>query len=377
MVATHCLDVTQPADHRGLRHDLFEPGPVVVRLHGLAASPDPEQALSAALEQVSIYASDQYIDPSAIAIGVDAGPVCPRYAWQQRGALLGHGPLIIFLADDFVDPLSANGRRHDVWRAIWSLRTYSQTYVAYGNWVTSPSPALLAEKADAVQLPNLLQVPAGTAWCSVDVALNECTVRKGQVDEDELQQRLVEAIDSADREHDTRRWPTPTIQNDSIMNRRLAIVLSGVGDLVDACGWDPQAFNTLSTLNALLAALKREALKHSTTIARARGHCPSLAAIGWSADVKWQSKWQQLLSQNTVAHRNLIVMSPETVLPRGTPVRPEYADLLPLLTHSDASQAVPIAGIAGWNFNDFKHFHSRAWAVLDRRTGQSLIAETG
>lgn len=375
MVAVHRWDVSQEADHRGLQHALYLPHPLSVRLTGFATAADSRQTLERALRVVAETANQQFADTKQIVIGIDADGICPRYAWQRRVALLGAGSMVFFLSDAFVDPLSANGERRETWHALWSLRDEPQIRIAYANWVTSPSPVLMAEKANAVLPPSYLQIPDDSAWCSTTIDLSNC-VQRQRVVMSTIDEQLQAAITSSDRAHDLSRWTSPRMREDSLINRRLAIHLKGIGDLVRLLRWDPQALATLRSLHNLLASIKQRASSHSAAIARRRGSLPCIAAPGMRSGSQWMLKWREALAGRELAHRNLLVIAPEAILPTESRSVRRYHDLLPVLAHTDACTAPPVALSSTWNFNDFKQFHSRAWAVLDRRCGNSSIAET-
>jgi hypothetical protein len=67
-------------------------------------------------------------------------------------------------------------------------------------------------------------------------------------------------------------------------------------------------------------------------------------------------------------------MSPYAVLPEGGDVEAGFTDLLPVLAHADAYAFAGQPPLSGWNIKAFRNFHSRAWAIMQRRNARSLIA---
>jgi hypothetical protein len=129
-----------------------------------------------------------------------------------------------------------------------------------------------------------------------------------------------------------------------------------------------------------IAARIREVLKdESAKLAALSGPLPALSpadlTTGWlsgSGRELWQNAWQDALRKSAVRHRNLVVMSPASVLPAGAD--PRYADLLPVIAHADAwyfGSPVVLAhgGPAAW-----RAFHRRARAVIQGTTADSFVA---
>ena len=74
-------------------------------------------------------------------------------------------------------------------------------------------------------------------------------------------------------------------------------------------------------------------------------------------------------------HRNLLAMSPASVLPARARFDRASFELLPLLEHADAWCIPPASLQAELNLNEFRELHRRSWAVLQRRNGRRLVAE--
>jgi hypothetical protein len=88
----------------------------------------------------------------------------------------------------------------------------------------------------------------------------------------------------------------------------------------------------------------------------------------------WSERWQNAMVTAQVRHRNLLVMSPYSVLPRQGSISRDYVDLLPLIAHSDALSFACPPIFPGWTAAEFTAFHRRAWAVIQRRNAASFIA---
>ena len=75
-----------------------------------------------------------------------------------------------------------------------------------------------------------------------------------------------------------------------------------------------------------------------------------------------------------VRHRNLLAISPYSVLPSQSACDPAYADLLPLLAIADAWAFSGGHRFEGWNLSQFKHFHTRARAIIQASQATTRIA---
>ncbi len=376
MAATQVWDVSSDAGQRSVQHAMLASRRLSLRLTGLQSSSDPLTDIDRSLQSVAASAAARYLDPSLIAISVDAGTVCPRRVWALRRQRLGNGPLIFFLADALMIPGRRDPQRDVTWQSLWSLRHDASVFLAYANWVTSSAPMLFAEKATTVQWPGLLQVPAHSAWTEAELSLADCVNAEGGIAVSRMDQAVSDAMRVADRAHDRRRWPSVQQRQDAMMNRRLAIRLRGVGDLVMRLGWNPAAWSTLSAMDPLMAALKQRLIDTSVALGANRGGLPALTAPVAPSCPAWLSHWHSAAAAPAVGHRNLLVMGVDTVLPAAGRFPFAVADLLPLLSYADACAVSPVSALRHWNFNEFKQFHARAWAVLDRKSDDSLIAET-
>jgi hypothetical protein len=226
-----------------------------------------------------------------------------------------------------------------------------------------------------------LQAPVETAWLPMDLDLADFTDGNGRVQWEALQRALEQAIDIGDRIYDHLHWPLPQQRSDAWQNRRLAISVSGIGDLVLERGADPADLRCLQWIDGTIARVHALLWNRSRALAQRTEPLPALLceapAVRWDCDVKksnWDLRWRRAVASSAVRHRNLLVMSPYSVLPARAESAAGFADLLPVLHHADAfSFACPrVQGFR--NCDEFANFHRRAWAVMQRRNAASLVA---
>lgn len=268
------------------------------------------------------------------------------------------------------------------WGALWELRTAPGVNTAFGERVMSQCPLLSAERGRAIVSPIGLQAPADSAWVCMGIDLARFLRHDGVIDAPVLKRCLETCVDVGEALHDTLAWPTADMQHDAWLNRRLAIVFSGFGDLLRMKAMAPADHQSLRYLNQLLLWLRMNAQSRSRAIAM---HAEPLPAISLSdpshalprGSVRedWRRRWREAVRATLVRHRNLVVISPWSLFPGDGRADYEYAELLPLLRHSDACAFNRNVSIDHWNFNQFKRFHQRARAVLKQRVATSQIAE--
>jgi len=299
--------------------------------------------------------------------------------------LLGHGPRYVIL-DNLQMKHHKNSRVQEEteknWSFLWRQRHLENPLVAaYGAGVRTGCPLLGDEAAQAVLPLHGIQVPTGSAWLPIGVHLPRFADEKGQIGWPLLQSALESCIDLGDQLLDVLSWTTACQRSDALLNRRLAIVVTGVGDLVQMHGNDPGCLECLQWVDEIIKRVRKTLWDRSHVIAGQTGLLPALARSDPSGGLcdhshrqNWQRRWHLALASSAVRHRNLLVMSPYSVLPEGSEDTAGFTDLLPILAHADAFAFAGQPPLDSWNIGQFKRFHTRAWAVMQQRNGRSLIA---
>jgi len=359
--------------------------PLSVSAAGLGPEPWAAARFGHLCEVLHATASAAQVNPASIEIVIDADTITPELAWLKRRESLGKGPLYFLAGDTQMRAHNDRGARdlHDrFWSQLWRLREGGLARAAYAPLVTPQCPLLCTEAASAV-LPSIgIQVPEGSAWVTMKLNLARFADDRDSLHQNALQNALQCCVDLGDALHDYLIWPTARMRHDSWLNRRLAIVLTGLGDLTRQRRLDPQQFACLQNLG--------EVLRWTQSILRSRSHylavqnenlpaldlCdPSHTLPGGRARDGWRERWHRAVELNAIRHRNLIVLSPWSMFPEHSPADPRYSDLLPLLEFADACAFSAPPPLGHWNINQFKSLHQRAWAVLEQKEAQQLIAE--
>ena len=269
-----------------------------------------------------------------------------------------------------------------LWGTLWDLRTEPCVRTAFADRIMPQCPLLSVEQGRAIVSPIGLQAPADSAWVCMGIDLAGFTDPCGALDQQALKRCVEACVDAGEALHDSLAWPTADVQHDAWLNRRLAIVLSGFGDLLRLKGMTPSDHDSLRYLNQLLLRVRMVAQSQSRLIAMRSEPLPAIALSDPSHTLPhgsiredWRRRWREAVRATLVRHRNLLVISPWSLFPGDARADYEYAELLPLLRHADACAFDRNLSIRHWNFNQFKHFHQRARAVLKQRAATSQIAE--
>lgn len=274
------------------------------------------------------------------------------------------------------------GAAASCWHELWKLRGSGWMRPAYGTQVV-PACSLLSVEAGGCVLPGTgIEVPAGTAWLPVRIDVASLASGNGSVSESVLENILRRAVEVADQLHDAVNWPTPKMRHDAWLNRRLAILIDGFGELAYRRGLNPSHFASLEELSALLAWMRNILQTQSRRIAQQTRRLPALDHADPSKTLRqgrqrerWRRRWLEAIDTAGLRHRNLVVLSPWAVFPHNRPADYRYADLLPLLRFADTTTLAGAPDLSYWNVDKFESFHRRAMAVLQQRSATHHIAE--
>jgi len=268
------------------------------------------------------------------------------------------------------------------WTYLWrGSREPGPVMPVYGGFVRSTCP-LLAEEVAITVLPDLgLLSPQHSAWLPVKLDVSALAAADGDIDDTQLRAVVECALGEAESCFDDVEWPGRRRQADARLNRRIALTVTGVGDIVHQSGADPAEFRCLQSMQRLLGRIRTSLDDTSASLARQLGEvpslsraCPPLCGFAGSHGETWLSRFDEARRDAAVRHRNLLVLSPYSVLPRTDRIDPAYIDLLPLIGVADAWVFADPPRLDGWNVTQFKHFHQRARAVIQASQGPARIA---
>jgi hypothetical protein len=295
---------------------------------------------------------------------------------------LGDGPRYVMLHEQTGADRRDRSRDAAVWRLLrMEEQGTPRFWPVFPAGVRSQCPLLSSESSSGVLPGSGLAAPLGSAWLPIDLDICQFADAKGVIDVRRLDRALDACIDLGDCLLDHLSWFDDRQRQDAKSNRRLAVCPAGFGDLVVRRGENPADLDCLQRLDALLADIRAGLWQRSKRLAASRGPLPALAdhspRVAWRDDAHrrdWQHRWRNAVFHEQVRHRNLLAMSPYALLPRHLVASPEFADLLPLLGHADVLSFARPPSLAHWNDREFRSFHQRVGAHVERHNAASLVA---
>ena len=316
---------------------------------------------------------DNGIDPRQVGLVVDAEQIRPGDAWRVRRNVLGPGCLHVVVDADLP--------QRD-WLELWEYRHIAGLRTVVSAHANSSNPLLSAEPAHAT-LPDLvLRAPDGTAWTPLEVDLSCFIDARGKFRSAALDRALVACVEIGDLLHDELPRFSSVTRHDAWFNRRLSIEVSGIGDLARLRNIEPRSLAALDELRDLLGSIRHRLHVLSVGVARRRGIVPSLRETDPTRRLPagaryddWRMRWRRAVDAAAVRHRNLLTMSPWSILATAQECDLRYVDLLPLIEIADALSFRRKVSLADWNVNEFRQFHERARAVLHKRNASCVFAQ--
>jgi len=262
-------------------------------------------------------------------------------------AAAGHPPVVIRLPDSLLLALHGGegGAQHRdapaLWQGLTGLAHQERGVHLVLQHTTRPACALAGnERADAVLPVSLFEAGADTAWpaLQLDLAALQASTRTAALAE--LRRLLRAMLRLADNVVDQLDWPSRELAEDALVNRRLAVHVAGIGDLVDRWGLDPAAFSSVRLAMRWLGVVRGLMLRESNALARERGPFPGLELRDIASTLArslGEERASRLLRRAGLRHRHLLVLSPYAVFPRRAPRSPldAYLHLLPVLRWAD------------------------------------------
>lgn len=211
-----------------------------------------------------------------------------------------------------------------------------------------------------------------TAWIAFEIDLARLGLSASQADLAAMRRLLRAGLRLADNLMEQVEWPSPELAQDALVNRRLALHVTGFGDVIDRLGMDPAAFPTVREAVRWMQLLRRLMLRESNRLARCRGAYPGLEVRDVESTLSrsyGRDYARRVLRQTGLRHRHLLVLSPFDIFPRGSPRHPPgaYLHLLPVLSSADTvamygdrlRQSLPLAA--------YRRLLQMTWAIARNR----------
>jgi hypothetical protein len=182
---------------------------------------------------------------------------------------------------------------------------------------------------------SLFEAPPATAWLTLDIDA------RGLKHSGKIRARLAACLRFADNLIDTLDWPEPSLRLDALLNRRVAIHVSHIGNKLAEQGRIPSASSTFSELQRWLLFVRRCFVHESMLLARRRGPFPELCANELIANLTpcyGVADARALVRNRLLRHRHLLALSPLALFPDPACPGPAHAwlGLIPAIGCADA-----------------------------------------
>jgi hypothetical protein len=297
-------------------------------------------------------------------------------------AALGRPRIVIRVPDRLMQALGGaeprdapawSGDAARLWHGLTALAHREPRIRLVLEQTTRPACALAwGERSDAVLPVSQFEVRADTAWLALGVRLDALGFRSLRDGQHELRRLLRAVLRLADNLVEQLDWVSPDLAQDALVNRRLAVHVNGIGDLIDRWGLDPTAFASVNLATRVLALLRRLMVRESNALARERGPFPGLELRELTRTLSrslGEERARRLLRQSGLRHRHLLVLSPWSVFPVRAPRHrlPAYLHLLPVIQAADTialhghaiAQDLPLVA--------FRRVLQMTWAIARNR----------
>jgi hypothetical protein len=190
------------------------------------------------------------------------------------------------------------------------------------------------ERGECVMPTSLFEVPAETAW----LVLNIDACRMGAPRR--LREQLATCLRFADNLIDNVEWHRSGHRLDAVLNRRVAIHITGIGDMLLQQQRDPENTDTFNELRRWLLFVRRCFVHESVRLARSRGPFPELGVnelVTTLTPHYGVRNARRLVAHRSMRHRHLLALSPLSILPTSAavPRLDRWLKLIPAIACAD------------------------------------------
>ena len=326
--------------------------------------PAPLSAQKTSISLANWFDPDQI--PVTLAVDAFAGKAWDQTRSRLEEACAGDSPVTVCVASgitsDEKDRLAAALAESGLDRSRVCLVTAGSICPE----VLPRTPLLAPEYACVPWSKRQLMCPAETAWVPLELSLLPFAK-----DLAGLGTALDALVDLAEVTHDVARWPTAKMQRDACLNRRIALELLDIGRY--AVG------RSSSEMHRCLGWISARLQARSSYWARHRKPLPSISVADPSRNMppspmreQWRLRWRRAVAAHAVRHRNLLVLSPWSIVDAALPQRFE---LLSLLVHADAICLAPPCHTAAPGESERRAVEQRLRVALQQRQALDQIAK--
>ncbi|MEE8235312.1 MAG: hypothetical protein V3R53_00860 [Gammaproteobacteria bacterium] len=229
-----------------------------------------------------------------------------------------------------------------------------------------------SERCEVAMPQSLFEAPADSAWLALQLDVSRLADPVAGIGFRRLRPILRAGLRFADNLVDCVEWPWASLRLDAMLNRRVAVHLVGIGDLVDKLDLDPLDFRSLQLVARWLGLMKRVLIRESAALARRRGPFPGLGVndlVRNLAPHYGLKDAERLIRQHSLRHRHLLAISPWAIFPSSASKHPtiEYCNLLPAISCADTINMYGDHKRHGLPLRHYRQLMRMTWALSRNR----------
>ena len=260
-----------------------------------------------------------------------------------------------------------------VWEQLTRISHQDPGVVLIPEATTLPLSDLHSSELCEVAMPqSLFEAPADSAWLALQLDVSRLADPIAGIGFRRLRPILRAGLRFADNLIDCVDWPWASLRLDAMLNRRVAVHLVGIGDLVDRLDLNPLDFKSLQLVARWLGSMKRVLIRESAALARRRGPFPGLGVndlVRNLAPHYGLKDAERLIRQRSLRHRHLLAISPWAIFPSAASNHPtiDYCNLLPTIACADTINMYGDRKRHALPLRDYRQLMRMTWALSRNR----------
>ncbi len=276
----------------------------------------------------------------SFSLGLGIAAMSARELLATGGGMLGaHGKVAVRY------PVPTDGLRGNSAGARWAelvQDSHADTRIlpVPTSAVRPLTPLHTSEKGQCVMPAGWFDTRPATAWLLAELDARKLrqplTVRR----------QLADCLRFADNLIDTLDWPLPALRLDALLNRRVAVRVTHIGDALVTAGLQANSPGMFSRLQRWLQFVRNSFVHESMLLARRRGPFPELCAgelINSLAVRYGVADARRLVRNRILRHRHLLALSPLSIFPQ-LPCAGRVSDWIGLVPAIACADAISMAG---------------------------------
>ena len=267
----------------------------------------------------------------SLSLGLDASGMSPSQLATVAGDILaGSGKIAVRY------PVPASGQQRSGWPELVRASHGDMRLLPVPVTAVRPlTPLHTSEKGQSVLPAGWFDTRPATAWLTLELDARHLKEPL------KVRRQFAHCLRFADNLIDALDWPLPALRLDALLNRRVALRLTHIGDVLAAAGIKPALPGVFCRLQRWLQFMRNSFVHESMLLARRRGPFPELGAgelINSLAVRYGRVAARRLVRNRILRHRHLLALSPFSMFPSGSHpgAAADWIKLVPAIACADA-----------------------------------------